>query len=488
MSKMLIAGEWVEAASGEAYDVRDPASGEVVERVPRGTVEDARRAVDAAEAAWPAWSRIPIGERSRLLLRAAQRITSAEQELGALLTREQGKPLREARGEIRLVVRVLEYYAAVGRTVSQRHVRLADPEEEGWVLREPMGVCAAIVPWNSPAVLMMVKVAAALVAGNALVVKPASTTPLTDLRLADLMGAAGTPPGVLNVVLGSGETVGEELVRNPKIRKVAFTGETDTGKHVMQLAARDLKRISLELGGSDPMIVCEDANLELAVEAALVGRFRNCGQTCNSVKRLYLFADIADRFLREYRERVHKLQLGHGLEPTTSLGPQHSQRQRADTEAKVAEAVERGAQVLEGGARPEGPAYEHGYFYLPTLLTNVDATSPIVQEECFGPALPIFTVTTLDEAITQANHSPYGLGASIWTRDLSRARAAIAQLQAGSVWVNCYHEPQVELPFGGMKQSGLGRELGLEGLDAFLEPKAAVINPVGRRRHAYVVS
>ena len=269
--------------------------------------------------------------------------------------------------------------------------------------------------------------------------------------------------------------VGEALLRHPKVRRIAFTGESVTGKRVMEIAGRDFKRVTLELGGSDPMIVCDDADLDRATTGASVGRFYNCGQACLAIKRLYLFESIADSFIEKLMGKVARLKVGNGINKDTRLGPLHTAKQREEVEEQVADALSKGAKLLTGGARPEGSEFEKGFFYLPTLLTQVDESSRIVQEECFGPALPIFRVKDIDEAIAKANSSIYGLGSSIWTRDLVKANKAAEKIEAGVTWVNSLHIGYDELPFGGVKQSGIGREHGPEALDYYVEPKSIVM-------------
>jgi succinate-semialdehyde dehydrogenase/glutarate-semialdehyde dehydrogenase len=319
------------------------------------------------------------------------------------------------------------------------------------------------------------KIAPALVTGNTVVVKPASTTPLAAIRLVQLFHEAGLPPGVLNIITGPGGVAGEELLVNPRVRKIAFTGETGTGKHVMEAAAREIKRVTLELGGSDPMIVCDDADLDAAASAASVGRFFNCGQACLAVKRLYLFDEIADTFLEKFLPKVQRLRVGNGLTQGITTGPLHTARQREEVEEMVQDAVDRGAKVLVGGQRPEGEDYAKGNFYLPTVLADVPNDAKMMQEECFGPALPVIRVRDLDDAITQANNSKYGLGSSIWTRDLTKAQMAAERIEAGYTWVNNLHVAYDELPFGGFKHSGYGKEHGVEALDYYVESKSIVI-------------
>ena len=393
-----------------------------------------------------------------------------------MLTCEQGKPLREAGLEIQRFVHTLHHYAGLGKEIRGGHVPLGEGKY-GMIIKRPIGVCGAIVPWNFPVALMGNKIAPALLVGNTVVVKPASTTPLTAIRCIELLQQAGLPPGVLNVVSGAGSVVGQEILENSKVRKIGFTGATDTGRKVMETAAREIKRVTLELGGSDPMIVCDDAELDRAVSAASVGRFFNCGQACLAIKRLYLFDSIADEFIDKLVVKAEKLVVGNGLEKGTMIGPLHTSSQRQEVEEQVQDAVDRGATVLCGGKRPQGEQYEKGFFYLPTLLTDVDESSKVIQEEVFGPALPIIRVKDLDEGIAKANDCIFGLGSSVWTRDLKRATVAAERIQAGYTWINSTQVIYDELPFGGVKQSGLGKEHGSEALDYYMETKSVVVAP-----------
>ncbi|MBI2369021.1 MAG: aldehyde dehydrogenase [Deltaproteobacteria bacterium] len=475
MAKMFIAGEWAESASGMTYEVRNPATGELVDTVPKGTAEDARRAIDAAADAFKGWRETSAEQRSRLMQKGVELVQGEIKGLSELLTREQGKPVGDSEREIEHFLHGLLFYAGLASKVRGAQVPLPQKGMQGFVIKQPLGVCGAIVPWNFPITLMGTKVGPALAAGNTVVVKPASTTPLTAIRIIELLSRAGFPKGVLNIITGPGGVVGEELLRNPKVRRLAFTGETATGRHVMEVAGRDLKRVTLELGGSDPMIVCDDADLDRAVTGASVGRFYNCGQACLAVKRLFVFESIADVFIDKLIEKVKRLKVGNGLNPDTRLGPLHTAAQRKEIEEQVEDALTRGAKLLIGGKRPEGAELDKGYFYLPTLLANVPEESRAVQEETFGPLLPIFRVRDLDEAIEKANSSPYGLGSSIWTRSMPNAYKAIERLEAGNVWVNSLHIGYDELPFGGVKASGIGREHGPEALDYYFEPKGVAI-------------
>jgi len=475
MALMFVNGESFPSKSGQTYEVKNPATGEVVDTVPKGTAEDVQAAVAAADAAFPAWRDTAPETRARLLFKGAELIREKIDELAVLETKEQGKPVAESKREIEHFLHGLEFYAGLASKIRGAYVPLPDHKMYGMVIKQPLGVCAGIVPWNFPITLMGTKVGPALAAGNTMIVKPASTTPLTAIRIIEVLNQAGLSKGVLNIVTGPGSVVGEELLRHPRVRRIAFTGETGTGKHVAECAGREMKRLTLELGGSDPMIVCDDAALDAAVTGAAVGRFYNCGQACLAIKRLYLFEAIYDQFVEKLIGKAQRLKVGNGLDKETRLGPLHTAAQRQEIEEQVADAVKRGGKVLAGGKRPEGAEYAKGFFYLPTLLAEVPDDARIVCEESFGPALPIFKVKDLDEAVARANSSIFGLGSSIWTRDLGKARAAAERLEAGNVWINSLHIGYDEMPFGGVKSSGIGREHGPEALEYYLEPKGVVV-------------
>ena len=473
--KNCINGECVDAMSGARSEVRNPATGELVGTVPKCGAEDARKAIDAAEAAFESWSESSVQDRARLLTKAHEIVHHHIPELAQLLCAEQGKPVSEATTELEHFLHGIEFYAGLATKVRGAHVPLPDFPNKGafgLVMRRPVGVCVGIVPWNFPITLMGTKVGPALAAGNTIVVKPASSTPMTAIRVIELMLEAGFPKGVLQIVTGAGSTCGEELITNPKVRRVAFTGASNTGQHIMEKAGRDFKRVTLELGGSDPMIVCDDADLGRAASMAMVGRFFNCGQQCLGVKRLYVFESVADQFIEQIVGKAKKLKVGVGTEKDTRVGPLHTDAQRQEVQEQVEDAIKRGAKVLAGGKQVSG--YKTTNFYEPTLLVDAPHDSRVVQEEVFGPALPIFRVKDLDEAIKLANSSIYGLGSSIWTKDLARANKAANKIQAGVTWINSLHYGYDELPFGGVKMSGIGREHGPEALDYYFEPKGVV--------------
>ena len=476
MAKMIIGGQPADSASGKTREIRNPATGQVVDSVPEGAAEDVQIAVAAAQEAQPRWAALSSAARGSVLYKAVRLVGEHEQDLAKLLTEEQGKPLTESIREIRRFAHTLEHYAGLAKTIRGGYIPGLDETRYGLILKRPIGICGAIVPWNFPVSLLGNKLGPALLAGNAVIVKPAGTTPLTDIRVVELLCEAGVTPGALNLVTGPGSTVGEEIIRHPAIRKVGFTGATDTGKRVLEKTAQEIKHVTLELGGSDPMIVADDADLKAAVSAASVGRFFNCGQACLAIKRLYLFEGIYDEFVEKLAGKVKRLKVGDPMAKDTRLGTLHTADQREEVESQVADAVERGAKVLTGGNRPEGDEFAKGFFYQPALLTDVPHDARIVQEECFGPALPILKVKDWDEAIERANGSVYGLGSSVWSRDLNQAMRAAERIDSGYTWINSAQIIFDELPFGGVKWSGLGKEHGSEALDYYMETKSVVVS------------
>ena len=477
MAKMFINGELVDSQAGKTMEVKNPSTGSVVDSIPRGSAADVDAAVEAAAKAFPAWASLPPTKRAAILHAAAEKMKAAVPEIAKLLSQEQGKPLAHAILEASRVQENLEYYAGLADKIRGDYVPLDDPGKFGLTIRRPIGVVAAITPWNFPLTLMANKICPALATGCTVVLKPASTTPLATQKAVEIINSAGLPPGVLNIVHGSGAEIGDALVSHPKVNKVAFTGQTETGKRIMKLAAEHVTRVTLELGGSDPMIVCDDADIRRASAATAIGRFFNAGQACLAVKRVYVFASVAEEFMAKIADRAKKeWKVGDGLAEGTKMGPLHTEHQRAEVEAQVADAVKKGARVLAGGTRPQGDEYSKGWFMDATVLADVSEDSRMLTEEVFGPALPIVIVNDLDEAIAKSNASVYGLGSSIWTKDLAKARKAIELIQAGYTWVNDIQVAYDQLPFGGSKQSGFGKEHGLEALDGYLEKKSVVLS------------
>jgi succinate-semialdehyde dehydrogenase/glutarate-semialdehyde dehydrogenase len=474
---MIINGERVGAASGATMEVRNPANGQVVDSVPKADASDTQRAIEAAAAAFQSWSKTAPTKRSDLLMSAAHCVKEHLDDVARLLTSEQGKPIRDSRIEATRFAENIEIYAGMikGGVLSGKHVPLPAQKAQGLVVRRPIGVVGAIIPWNFPLTLLANKIAPAMAVGNTVVAKPASTTPLATLRLAELMLEGGLPAGVLNIVTGPGGVVGEEIIRNPLVRKIGFTGETGTGKQVAKSAADELKHVTLELGGSDAAIVCADADLELAARNIAIGRFFNAGQACLAIKRLFVEESVADDLIARVVARAKRLKIGSGTDPEAQMGPLHTEKQRAEIEDQLADAVARGGRVVAGGKRPTGSEFESGWFFEPTVVVDVPEDARVWTEETFGPLLPVMRVGSLDEAIRHANSSEFGLGSSIFTRDMVKAQRAIDELEAGYTWVNAVQIAHDELPFGGTKHSGYGKEHGTEVLDYYTEQKSVVI-------------
>jgi succinate-semialdehyde dehydrogenase/glutarate-semialdehyde dehydrogenase len=481
MANMLIGGQLVDALGGATTDVFNPATGDIVDSVPRADETDTRRAIDAAYAAFACWAALPPAKRAHLLYAAAGRVREHLDEIAALLTAEQGKPIRDAKIEAERFVDNIEIYAGLvqGGILSGRSMVLPGQKALGLVLRKPIGVCGAIIPWNFPLTLLANKIAPALAVGNTVVAKPASTTPLATLRIAQLMNEAGLPAGVFNVVTGPGAVVGGELIRNPLVRKIGFTGETETGKQVMRAAADEIKRVTLELGGSDAAIVMDDADLDVAAKCIAIGRFFNAGQACLAIKRVFVHEAVADELVHKVSQRASRLKIGAGTDPTAQMGPLHTAKAVCDMEELVADAITRGGRVAAGGKRPDGEQFTTGHYFQPTVLMDVPEDARVWNEEVFGPVVPIARVKNLQAAIERANASAFGLGSSIFTRNMAIAQEAIDKLEAGYTWVNTVQIAYDELPFGGVKHSGYGKEHGTEVLDFYTETKSVVMASSG---------
>lgn len=477
MTGMLIAGERTEGTASDGIDVVDPATEEVIEAVPRGGAADVDAAVTAADKAFAEWSKTDAEDRANLLRKAIALIERDRKDLTMSLVHEQGKPVTEAGGEIHHLIHGLNYYADLATKVrgSYQPLPSALSKAYGMVIRRPMGVVAAIVPNNFPLTLLGTKLAPALMAGNTIVVKPAATTPLTTLKIADLLLEAEIPPGVVNVITGKGSEVGDALVTHDKVRRVAFTGSTAVGRHIMGLAAPKLKRMTMELGGSDPVIVAPDANLKAAARGIAIGRYWNCGQMCLGGKRIYVFDEVYDELMELLTKTVGKYEPGLGWEkaekPAIRVGPLHTAEGRTEVMEQLQDALDGGGELVLGGDVPEGK----GYFINPTIVANPAVDSRVAHEETFGPVLPVWRVSSLDEAIERANDSEYGLGASVWTNDVRIIHRVANEVEAGMKWVNQFHYGYDELPFGGVKQSGYGKEHGIEGLDHYLEDISVVV-------------
>ena len=463
----LIDGRWTQADAGGTFPVTDPASGAVIAQVPAMGAAETRRAIAAAERAWPAWRALTAAERAAILRRWHDLMLAAREDLAQLMTAEQGKPLAEARGEIGYAASFLEWFAEEGRRVYGEIIPPHQADRRLLVMKQPVGVCAAITPWNFPTAMIARKAAAALAAGCTMVVKPAEDTPLSALALAVLAERAGLPAGVLNVVTGAPEAIGAELTANPTVRKLSFTGSTEVGRLLMRLCADTVKRLSLELGGNAPFIVFDDADLEAAVAGAIESKYRNSGQTCVCANRLLVQSGIHDAFAARLAEKVAGLKVGPGAEPGVVQGPLINAAALAKVEAQLADALAGGARLLTGGH----PHALGGTFFEPTVIAGVRPGMLVMREETFGPLAPILRFATEAEAIALANATEYGLAAYFYTRDLSRAFRVAEALEFGIVGLNTGIISTAVAPFGGIKQSGFGREGARQGIEEYLETK-----------------
>jgi succinate-semialdehyde dehydrogenase/glutarate-semialdehyde dehydrogenase len=475
---MLIGGDRRRAVGNIEIEVVNPATEELVDTVPAASPEDVELAVETAKRALREWSATDVEKRAAVLGQAASLIEERASELAAILTSEQGKPIAEARGEVTHLAHGVHYYAEAATKVrgSYQDLPSAFGPAYGMVIRRPIGVCAAITPYNFPLTLLGTKVAPALAAGNTVVAKPAATTPLSTLAVAALFAEAGVPDGVLNVVTGLGSTIGDALVSHPDVRRVAFTGSTKVGRHVAEIAAPQMKRLTLELGGSDPVIVCADADVDAAVKAVIIGRYWNAGQACLGCKRVFVHDSVFDDFVSQLVERVKRYEPGNGTvkaeKPRLRMGPIHTQAGRNELLEQLEDGVAKGGEVLCGGGTGES---DKGWFLEPAVVSEPGAGSRLETEEVFGPVLPVFRYTDFDEVIGRANDTSYGLGSSIWTRDVRNIHRAAQEIESGMTWVNQIHYGYDELPFGGVKDSGFGKEHGLEALDGYVELKSVVV-------------
>jgi acyl-CoA reductase-like NAD-dependent aldehyde dehydrogenase len=476
--EMLIGGEWRQAAAHEELEVVNPATEETVDSVPAGKAEDIELAVATAKRAFGEWSRTDVEKRAAILTKAAELIRERAKELAATLTSEQGKPIAEAMGEVTHLAHGVHYYAEAATKVRGAYQDLPSTlgPAYGMVIRRPMGVCAAITPYNFPLTLLGTKVAPALASGNTVVAKPAATTPLATLEVAKLFAEAGVPDGVLNVVTGRGSEIGDALVSHPDVRRIAFTGSTAVGRHVATLAAPDLKRLTLELGGSDPVIVCADADVDAAVKAVIIGRYWNAGQACLGCKRVFVHDSVYDGFVSQLVERVGRYEPGDGTvkaeKPKLRMGPIHTRQGRDELLEQIEDGVANGGELLIGGGTGSS---DKGWFLEPVVIAEPADTSRLMREEVFGPVLPVSRFTDFDDAVSRANDTQYGLGSSIWTHDARLIHRAAQEIESGMTWVNQIHYGYDELPFGGVKASGYGKEHGIEALDSYVEIKSVVV-------------
>ena len=480
--QLFIDGKWVDAESGKTFTTPNPATGQTLAEVAEADKADVEKAVAAARRAFEGkWSRMSARDRGRLLYKLAQLIEENSKELAALETADNGKPIRESQYvDLPQVAENFEYFAGYATKIEGETIPVPG-QMFNYTLREPLGVCGQIIPWNFPLLMAAWKLAPALAAGNTVVLKPAEQTPVNAMELGKLIQEAGFPDGVVNIVPGYGETAGAALAAHPGIDKIAFTGSTEVGKMIARAAADNLTKVSLELGGKAPNIVFADANLDQAVNGAMMGIFFNQGQVCCAGSRLFLSEEIKDEFLDRFKEKAQKIKVGNPMDATTHMGPQVSEEQLDRIKGYVDIAREEGANVLTGGCPPalEGD-FQRGYFFQPTIFSEVKNQMRVAQEEIFGPVTSVITFKDEEDLIKQANETIYGLSAGIWTNDITRAHRFAREIKAGVVWINTFNMFNAASPFGGYKQSGYGREMGKHALELYTQVKSVWVDLSGK--------
>ncbi len=477
---MIIGGEPVESVSGDTMEVLNPATNGVYATVPRAVEADVDRAVSAASKAFPSWSRTAPARRTNLMLRFAELMQQNFDELVRAEAIDSGKPIAfAATPELSHSIEVVTFYAGATSKLTGETVPTS-AHAFTYTIREPLGVCAQIIPWNYPLMMAIWKIAPAIAAGNTVVLKPASNTPITALMLGKLALEAGIPAGVVNVITGPGAKVGSYLAGHPHVAKVAFTGETGTGRQIMQIASNSMKRVTLELGGKSANIVFDDANFEDAVNGSVFAIYYNAGQSCEARSRLLIQRGLYDSFVQSFAEKTAKIRVGDPLDPTTQVGAIISKSQLESIEGYIALGVDEGASVVAGGSRPSSEELGEGNFLLPTALRDARNSMRVAQEEIFGPVVVMIPFDTEEEAIALANDSIYGLAGTVWTQNLGRAHRVVGGVQTGLIGVNTPATGTPGIPFGGYKQSGIGRELSLEALKQYTEIKGVIINTSSR--------
>lgn len=466
-TQCLIGGEWMAARDGRTIDVQDPADGRHVATVPRLGMDEVKQAIDAAHRALPAWRARTAKERAAILRRWYELVVEHADDLAQILTAEQGKPLAEAKGEVLANAAYLEWFAEEAKRVYGDLMPPANAGSRVIVMKQPVGVCAAITPWNFPNGMITRKAGPALAAGCTMVLKPASKTPLSALALAELAQRAGVPAGVFSVITGDARPIGEEFTRNPLVAKITFTGSTEVGRWLLREAADGVKKTSMELGGNAPFIVFDDADVDAAVEGAMISKFRNAGQTCVCANRIYVQAGVYDAFASKLTERVKGLRVGRGTEQGVTQGPLIDMGAVEKVEEHIRDALDRGAQVLTGGSRHA----LGGQYFEPTVVVNATQSMKVASEETFGPLAPLFRFETEEEVIAMANDTQFGLAAYFYARDMGRVWRVSEAIEAGIVGVNSGLIANEMAPFGGVKQSGMGREGSKYGIEDYLEIK-----------------
>ncbi len=473
--RLFIGGDFVDAADGATFETLSPHDGSVLATVAAAGVEDVDRAVAAAATAFPGWAALQASARGRLLLKLADAIEAAGDELARIESLDTGHPIRDSRHlDVMRTAATFRYFGGMADKI-QGDVVPVEPGFLNYVLREPLGVVGQIVPWNFPLMFCSWKMGPALAAGNTVVLKPAALTPLSSLRIGELMAEVGFPPGVVNIVPGSGRVAGEHLAAHPDVRKIAFTGSTATGRRIVELSSGNVKRVQLELGGKGANIVFADANIEAAVGGSAFAVFHNQGQACIAGSRLILHESIADDFVERFVTLAESIRIGDPLDPATEMGPLTSAGHRDRVLGYVDVARAEGGIVLTGGTPPSDPELEGGYYLRPTVV-RADPSSRVCREEVFGPFVTVTTFHSDEEAIAIANDVEYGLGGGLWTRDLSRAHLLARQIRSGMVWINSYKRVNPGSPFGGTGLSGYGREMGFEAIREYTEPKSVWVN------------
>ena len=473
-TRCLIDGQWLDADSGKTIAVTNPATGETIAHVPDMGAAETRRAIDAAEAARAAWQKKTAKQRAAILRCWFELITEHTDDLAVILSTEQGKPLAEARGEIAYGASYFEWYAEEAKRIYGDIIPSNNNSQRVLVMKQPIGVCAAITPWNFPNAMITRKAAPALAAGCTFVIRPASQTPLSALAIGELAQRAGVPPGVFNVLTGNSRAIGGELTGNDTVKKFSFTGSTEVGRLLLAQCAGTVKKVSMELGGNAPFIVFDDADLDAAVTGALISKFRNAGQTCVCANRLYVQASIHDRFVEKFTAALTELKVGNGLDAGVTFGPLIDENAIAKVQEHIADAVEKGGKLVAGG----NPHALGGLFFEPTIVSHVTQQARVAREETFGPLAPIFRFETEEEVVRWANDTEFGLAAYFYTRDLGRSIRVAEALDYGMVAVNSGILSNEAAPFGGVKQSGLGREGSKYGIEDYVEVKYVLLGGI----------
>jgi succinate-semialdehyde dehydrogenase/glutarate-semialdehyde dehydrogenase len=468
-TQMYIDGQWCDAIDGRRLAVINPADESTIAEVAYGGRADAERAIDAAARAMPAWRALSVYDRAKVLKKTADLMRSRADHLARLLTQEQGKPLPEAKAEILHSADTFEWFAEEGKRAYGRIIPPANVAKRHHAIKHPVGVVGTITPWNFPVTLPSRKIAPALAVGCTVVSRPAEQTPLSLIGVFECLAEAGLPPGVANLVMGQARPVADAYFARDEVRKISFTGSTEVGKELIRRSADGVKRLSLELGGHAPLIVFPDADVQQVAQAAVIGKFRNNGQVCIAPSRFYVHEKLSKDFTEAAVEMARKLKLGNGLDEGVQVGPMFERKAMEKTTDLIEDARSRGAKILTGGAR--STRFDKGFFFEPTVIREVDGAMKIMTEEPFAPVMPLLDFSKLDEVIAAANATPYGLAAYVFTNDLTVATHMAEGLEAGIIGINDPVPATPQCPFGGMKESGLGRELGIEGLDAYLETK-----------------